>query len=223
MIIVGKPALHGRAVLRKITKTLLVSSIVFTVLAFIVLNLLLSPEKDILIYAGILTATGLLGYLGVVINKSYITYKQYKAGVEAEKSVFRRLKSLKPEAIINGASFPGVGDCDHLVIDGSFFVIETKSGRGKVSSSTGKIYINGKIMPRDPLAQIERQSRILYETFGIKPHKIICITGSSNDLWIGDTLVTNIEGLKALKSSYKQFPLEPFKKEEIIRFFRKNS
>lgn len=220
MVIIGKPGAHGRSMLVKLAKRLLLNSSLFTIVVFLGLNLAITPRKDLLIYAGLVVALALTFYLGRGISRDYMSYQQYKSGVLAERSVYKKLRSLGPELLVNGASFPSIGDCDHIVINGSLYLIETKAGRGKVDLIDGKIYINGKAMPRDPLKQIERQARIIKEQFGITPRKIICITHALGSLMTPDTLITNIEGLKTLKSPIDP-PLDQKKKEEILNFFKK--
>jgi hypothetical protein len=77
----------------------------------------------------------------------------------AEREVCTLLSNLIPEGslVLNDVAFP-YGNLDHLVIrqDGTVFLIETKSHRGKVNWDGRQLLINGRSFSSNPISQLNR-------------------------------------------------------------------
>ncbi len=80
----------------------------------------------------------------------------------AEKEVGRMLAELLLDGclVLNDVPFP-YGNLDHLVIrpDGTVFLIETKSHRGKVTWDGKRLLINRRPFSSNPICQINRSIR----------------------------------------------------------------
>jgi hypothetical protein len=204
MVIYGKPGAHGKKVLKGIVKSLFFNSLSLFLLAFASLNLLIAKKKDILIITGLAVSIILVGIFILRVNKGYITFKRYESGVRAEVIVGEALMALKPKILAHGFTLDKIGDCDHIAITNKVYLIETKQGRGFIEVKNGAIYINGKIMPRDPIKQINSQEKMLKRALPLPVEKIICIINSKNTVKYGDILITNTEGLKTLPIKFEQ-------------------
>ena len=214
MQIYGTPGAYGKSVARKLAITLSWESLVLFLVTFLGLNLLIAEKKDILIILGIISSIAIGSYLGYRVKKDYESFVRFIAGVKAEAEVSKEIRKLKPELLANGLVIDKIGDCDHLVMDGYIALVETKRGYGYVELIDGALYINKKRMPRNPIAQIEKQAKMLSREFGVELEKIICITGAKNTFRHGSIVITGLEGLNQVISNSKH-RITPQKAEQI--------
>ena len=86
--------------------------------------------------------------------------KQAIRGAEAEDTIADILSELSGDCRVFNDVSTGSGDIDHVLIkkDGSVFVIETKSHRGKVSFDGTNILINGNPPEKNFIGQVLRNA-----------------------------------------------------------------
>jgi hypothetical protein len=65
-------------------------------------------------------------------------------------------------------------------------VVETKHGRGFVSIKDGSLFIRGRRLPRDPIAQAKGQARLAGELFNLRVSAVLCIAEMSNPPFLFD-------------------------------------
>ncbi len=88
-----------------------------------------------------------------------ILLRKRRQGAEAERQVARILNRLPPDKYIVFHNIKArYGNIDHLVVSktGTFFLIETKSHRGKIKCRKDSILLNGKNLHADFIAQVSR-------------------------------------------------------------------
>ena len=85
-------------------------------------------------------------------------------GAQAERKVQRILEGLPMDhfIVMNDVRFK-YGNIDHLVVrdDGTVFLVETKSHRGRVTTDGQQLLLNGRPFKKNYLCQINRNIRWL--------------------------------------------------------------
>ncbi len=91
-------------------------------------------------------------------------------GEQAERIVRNRLNGLPEDRYIVAHDIRfKYGNIDHLVIrvaDRKVFLIETKSYRGRITASSGRLLLNGRPLGKNPICQIHGNTRYLRGIFG---------------------------------------------------------
>lgn len=100
-------------------------------------------------------------------------------GVRAERKVARALRKVPAAAVVHGARI-GAGDADHVVLGPQAVVVETKSGRGKVSLRGGEMTVGGRRLPRDPVRQARGQAAALRKKTGVYTDTLVCVPDASS-------------------------------------------
>jgi hypothetical protein len=108
------------------------------------------------------------------------------AGWRAERRVGKSLRSATAEMVIHGAVIGRTGDCDHIVLGPCAAVVETKHGRGPVTIHDGSLMMRGRRLPRDPIAQAQRQARVAGDLFGARVTAVLCIAEMTNRPFLFD-------------------------------------
>lgn len=111
-----------------------------------------------------------------------IQKRKAKSGLDSERMVANALKRKSgADFVLNGAHPGGTrGDCDHIVIGPCLAVVETKTGRGKVNSTGRGVFVNGRLLPRDPIGQVIRQSDLIRRMSGTDCDPVICVPNMAN-------------------------------------------
>jgi len=98
------------------------------------------------------------------------------AGARSEKRASSVILKTKPDFLMNSVLLGAGGDADHIVLGPKLVVIETKTGRGKVSYKDGVMRAGTKKIPGDPVAQANRQALALSKESNTFASAIVCVT-----------------------------------------------
>lgn len=108
-------------------------------------------------------AAALIG-LGVALAGSYLAQQAWVkaqkafAGARSERRVGAVLNGLGARTVLHGTMLGAGGDADHVVLGPILAVVETKTGRGPVRATGGRLVVNGRKLPGDPVGQAKRQA-----------------------------------------------------------------
>lgn len=96
----------------------------------------------------------------ILIDKLGDRWDKFRRGAKAEELVGEILKNLPPDYVVLNDIQLGYGNIDHFVIgkNGSMYMIETKSHKGKVTVENEQIRINNKRTEKDFLKQCLRNA-----------------------------------------------------------------
>ena len=120
------------------------------------------------------------GGLGWACNQWRKTAKRYAIGGKSERVVAGAIRRADPVAVVHGALLGAGGDADHVVLGPAVAVVETKTGFGKVLEVDGGLQAGRRRIPKDPVAQVERQAHALGRLLGIEASSVVCVTKMVN-------------------------------------------
>jgi hypothetical protein len=96
-------------------------------------------------------------------------------GVRAERRVAESLRRCNLTAIVHGATIAG-GDADHVGLGPVAVLVETKYGRGEISTNGVSVKVGKKTLPRNPIGQARRQASLVSREIGRPVDAIVCIS-----------------------------------------------
>ena len=156
-------------------------------------------------------------------NKRYFRVSRNSWGAQAERKVFRILRELGENFAVLNDMDARYGNIDHVVIrkNGTVFLIETKSHRGRVTVRGGQILLDGQPFKRNVIAQINRNIIWLREfinaRIGFKPwivavvvfrNALVCSPKGQRVLHLGPANSINVIDVKWLRRTLEQYPSE---------------
>lgn len=129
-------------------------------------------------------------------------YVRARVGVRAEERVASTLSRTGSTAVVNGVLL-GSGDVDHVIVGPALAVVETKHGRGVLSvDRAGTLLVNGRRLPRDPVAQARRSAEQLSRRSGRPVQSIVVVVDAQGSpLNVAGTVVTSLRDLPACVSA----------------------
>lgn len=101
--------------------------------------------------------------------------RRARVGADSEKRVARVVEALAPSVVVHGADLGSGGDADHVLLGPVCVVIETKTGRGKFRRQGNKVLVGAKVLPRDPVRQVQNQARLLASKTGRYVDAVVCV------------------------------------------------
>lgn len=168
----GKPARHARKMLRGARIRLVAGA---GAAAAGLTSAMLSESTAVTIAAFLLLAAG-----GATVQHNNVRQKQISAGVRSEARVAKVIERSGAAAVVHGGDVGRGGDADHIVLGPGVAVVETKTGRGHVRVTGGKLRAGKKTLPGDPVRQVRRQASGLAAIAQQAAHPIICIPDMTN-------------------------------------------
>lgn len=120
-------------------------------------------------------------------------------GARSERRVAQVLTRLSPTALLHSVQLDAGGDADHLVAGPKLFVVETKTGGGRVSYDDHTLYVNTKALRGNPIAQCRRQALAAKTRFGSFCDAIVCVVDMTNaPFTVGSVHVCSLADLPAV-------------------------
>jgi hypothetical protein len=117
-------------------------------------------------------------------------------GTKSEVRVAKLLNTLDYDVTMHGMLLGAGGDCDHVVVGPINCVIETKTGHGEVSFRDGAMYASRRRIPKNPVAQVERQAHALARLTGRQVRSVVCVVDMTNRPFsTGSTIVCSLNDL----------------------------
>lgn len=144
--------------------------------------------------AGIAAVAASLG-----ARSEWIRRSKAAIGARSERRVAREIEHLGCSAVIHGALLGAGGDADHIVVGPALAVIETKTGRGNVAWSDGRLLAGRRAIPGNPVAQVRRQAAALGRRAGVRPMAVVCVPDmEGRPFMVDEVTVCSLASLSAV-------------------------
>jgi hypothetical protein len=142
------------------------------------------------------------------VRVSLVKATKASVGTKSEVRVARLLNKLGYEATMHGMVLGAGGDCDHVVVGPINCAIETKTGHGKVTFRDGAMYAGSRRIPKNPVAQVERQCQVLSRLTGRRATGVVCVVDmTTRPFRVGDVTVCSLNDLAdVLSRTPRVFP-----------------
>ena len=169
-------------------------AIIFIWTGLALLALQRTPYRSHLGQLGIIATVALL--LAFIYSNAKSNRAKARIGAKSERRVAKVLGSLNPVALLNSTLLGAGGDADHIVLGPWAVVIETKTGHGLASYDGQHMRVGSKIIPTNPVTQVQRQARALRTEAGIYVDAVVCIVDMDNaPFTAGSTTVCSLRDL----------------------------
>jgi len=203
VLVRGVPASHARTLSSRAGRLLLLNAAgAALVLASLYLTFRSSPERfpALVVLAVPFLALALYGF-----RRYQGDYARAVTGARAEESVARLLAGCGAQVLLNGVML-GSGDIDHVVMGPVAAAIETKYGRGRIiMDRKGRLVVGSRTLPKDPVAQAERNAAMLSKRLGVRFTPIVVVSDGDGPVFsAGGVFVTGSKDLLALLRTLPQ-------------------
>ncbi len=149
-----------------------VAGLPFALLAFNNLDQLVVDGANLAAFLG---PAIIAAIAAVVVRHHHGLAARAGVGARSERRVAAELRRGRPAAALHSVVLGAGGDADHLVLGPVAAVIETKTGRGRVSYKDQRLRVGAKTLPRNPVPQVRRQAAAAGKTLGCYVEAVICI------------------------------------------------
>ena len=173
-LVVGTPASHAVGLMRSRLRR----SLVFGALAVLAGGgaYLFRTESDVVSRTAMLCALIAAVTAAVRSRLEYVSFLKARAGVRTERRVAKVLERLGAAAVVHGALLSDrSGDADHLVLGPCAVLVESKTGRGRVSYKNNIMRVGNRRLPRDPVRQALKQRDLAAKRLGVEVDPVVCI------------------------------------------------
>jgi hypothetical protein len=93
--------------------------------------------------------------------------------------------------VVNGVVL-GRGDIDHVVLGPWLVAVETKFGRGDLRlDDRGRLLVDGRLLPRDPIGQARTNARMLSRHLGWDVSALLVVSEGSGPAFAADGVVVS--------------------------------
>jgi hypothetical protein len=144
---------------------------------------------------GIALGLCLLGAL-IAAERDRVAFYRARIGARSERRVAKVLASTQPVALANSLLLGAGGDADHVIIGPHLAVVETKTGRGPVTFSHGRLRVGERYFVGDPIRQVTRQAAAVHRLTGVHTAAIVCIVDATTPPFTqGSTTICSLDDL----------------------------
>lgn len=178
--VIGTPGAH--------TRTLMHASLARCALFAVLGALCAAPAVLLLVTASgaAARAASVCGTIAAAVcawryNDEKVAYLKARAGLRTEQRVARVVERCGAAFVLHGALLgERAGDADHVLLGPCVVVVESKSGRGRISYRDGVMHAGPRRLPRDPVRQVRVQRDLLAARAGCRVDAVVCVADSTS-------------------------------------------
>lgn len=111
-------------------------------------------------------------------------------GASSERTVGRILERCGVTVVAHEQDLDAGGDCDHVLLGPVAVVVETKTGKGKVTvGADGSVIVGRRRLHGDPIGQVRRQRNALARQLHCPVVAVVCVADGTGRVEAGDVIV----------------------------------
>jgi hypothetical protein len=196
----GRPADHARGLARAALLRAGTLSAVAGAIAALAAHLL-APDELAALRPALVAAVAAASLMFRAVGGPFY---RARAGIRSEVRVARALRRCNAAAVVHGALLGARGgDADHIVLGSICALVETKTGRGRVTvTASGRVRAGGRWMPKAPVTQATRQAEKVSRATGLACTPIVCVVDmQGRPQHVGAAIVCSVSHLPEVLAS----------------------